>query len=312
MQLIYEYPERYHPQADPFIFEDEGKFYIYATGKDGVLLFTSDNLFEGWKFYGEVFSLPGHKFYWAPSVIKMDGEYYMYVSCEWPEWQDETGHIQAMCCGRAKAPEGPFEDIRPILRPFSIDSHIVKNENGLFLFYSKNSLTNKREGTYIVVDRMLDPYTPERRPVSVVEPTLDEEIFARDRFTPGHHWHTIEGAFYFREGDWHYVMYSGNCFQTPNYYVGYAAAKTSENDLTKIKFKKMPDENTYAPVLAKNEWEEGTGHHSVIKHNGVYYAVYHGRNLTADGLKGDRRNARICRLEVNDGIITAVRKKDGL
>ena len=70
----------------------------------------------------------------------------------------------------------------------------------------------------------------------------------RDRFRKGQHWHTIEGAFYFSEGDYHYVIYSGNCYQNEYYFLGYAAAKTSERDLTKIKFEKMPDSNTYAPL----------------------------------------------------------------
>ena len=47
----------------------------------------------------------------------------------------------------------------------------------------------------------------------------------------------------------------------------------------------------------------------MIKHNGEWYAVYHARNAEDDGLEGDRRNARICRLNVKDGIITAERKQ---
>ena len=47
---------------------------------------------------------------------------------------------------------------------------------------------------------MLDPFTPEGNPVLAVEPTLDEDIFRRDRYKKGQHWHTIEGAFYFGIG----------------------------------------------------------------------------------------------------------------
>ena len=131
----------------------------------------------------------------------------------------------------------------------------------------------------------------------------------RDRYKKGTHWHTIEGAFYFREGDWQYVMYSGSCYQNEHYFIGYARANTDETDLTKINFEKYPDDNTYAPVFCSNEWEEGAGHHSMIKYNGEWYAVYHARNRAEDGLSGDRRNARICKMNVNNGIITAVRKQ---
>ena len=141
---------------------------------------------------------------------------------------------------------------------------------------------------------------------------MDEDIYWKDRYRKGQHWHTIEGAFYFREGEWQYVMYSGNCFEQPTYYVGYARAKTNETDLTKIKFEKYPDGHTYHPVLKANEFEEGTGHHSMIKEDGQWYAVYHARDYeNASGANAfDARNARICKLNVKDGIITAERYRD--
>jgi beta-xylosidase len=237
----------------------------------------------------------------------------MYCSFEfYGDTPDKGGHRQTMFVSVADNPLGPFENARQILHPFSIDSHIVKNESGLFLFYSTNRFEGERIGTYIVVDRMLDPFTPEGKPKTVVVPTLDEDIYRRDRYKKGEHWHTIEGAFYFREGDWHYLMYPGNCFEQETYYVGYARAKTDETDLTKIKFEKYPDDNTYYPVLSANEFEEGTGHHSMIKEDGQWYAIYHARDyadtLGADAF--DARNARICRLNVKDGIISAQRYKD--
>ena len=150
-------------------------------------------------------------------------------------------------------------------------------------------------------------------PVSVVRPTLDQEIFMRDRFKVGQHWHTLEGAFYFREGDYHYIIYSGNCYENEYYYLGYAVAKTSETDLTKIKFTKYPDENTYAPLISKNEYEEGTGHNSVIKYDGEYYVIYHGRDVIDDGrITGDKRTARICRLTLDGEKLTAVRDENKL
>ncbi len=312
MQLLEINKEKYIGQADPFILESNGKFYIYTTGKDGIYAYSSDKLAEGWKFEGRVFEYTKSDVYdyWAPSVIEIDGTYYMYCSFEFDEdIPDEGGHHQAMHVSSSKNPLGPFENPKQLLHPFSIDSHVVKNENGLFIFYSTNVFDVERPGTIIVVDRLLNPETPEGKPVPVVVPSIDEEIFCRDRYKKGTHWHTIEGAFYFKEGDWQYVMYSGSCYENETYFIGYARAKTDETDLTKIKFEKYPDDKTYSPVLRSNDWEEGTGHHSMIKHEGQWYAIYHARNAEADGLCGDRRNARICRLNVDDGIITADRKQ---
>ena len=310
MQLLEINKENYIGQADPFIFEDDGRFYIYTTGKDGIYAYSSDDLFSGWKFEGMVFTFPGVSDFWAPSVIKIDGTYYMYCSFEfYGDTPDEGGHRQTMHVSSASSPLGPFGNAKQLLHPFSIDSHVVRTESGLFIFYSTNRFDTERPGTYIVVDRLLDPYTPAGKPHTVVVPSLDEEIYRRDRYRPGVHWHTIEGAFWFREGDWQYVMYSGSCYENEHYFIGYARAKTDETDLTKIDFEKYPSDSTYAPVIASNEWEEGAGHHSMIKHGGKWYAVYHARNTEDDGLPGDRRNARICLMSVEDGIITAHRKQ---
>ncbi len=295
-------------QADPYIIESGGKYYVYATGETGVVVYRASDLFAEWEKVGVCASVPGRKAYWAPSVIELDGRFYMYVSC----MEDDTSdaHRQAMHALVADTPEGPFENARQILEPFSIDSHIVKNEAGLFLFYSVNDYEAERAGTYIVVDRMLDPYTPEGKPVPVVRPTLDEEIFQRDRFRPGQHWHTLEGAYYFREGNRHFVLYSGNCYENEYYYVGYAYAETEESDLTKIKFKKYPADDVYLPLLCKNDWEEGTGHNSVIKYKGDWYAVYHGRDWGVNDGRRDYRTARIARLSIDGIRLTAQRYKD--
>ena len=79
--------------------------------------------------------------------------------------------------------------------------------------------------------------------------------------------------------------------------------------MTKVKFIKHTANGAFDPVFIKNDFEEGTGHHSVIKYKGQYYAIYHGR----DPISGTRnefeeaRTARVCKLHVRDGLITAER-----
>ena len=65
--------------------------------------------------------------------------------------------------------------------------------------------------------------------------------------------------------------------------------------------------NDALACAGSNDWEEGTGHNSVIKVDGEYYCVYHARNAEPDGLPGDRRNARIAKMHVADGKITIER-----
>lgn len=311
MQLLKIDKNNYIGQADPYIIEHEGKYYIYTTGDDGLYGYSCDTLLGDWKFEGQIFTLEGREHFWAPSVIYLDGKFYMYFSFEYYEdTPDQGGHHQAMHVAVSDNPMGPFTLGGQIAHPFSIDSHIVKTDAGLFLFFSPNTFEGERIGTHIVVQKMKDPYTLEGEPTVVLLASIDEEIFKRNRYKEGQHWHTLEGAFWFREGEWQYLMYSGGRYEDETYFVGYAAAKTTEQDLRKVKFQKMPDENTYAPLLRSNDWEEGTGHNSVIKVDGQYYCVYHARNTEADGLDGDRRNARIAKMHVADGKITIERYPD--
>jgi hypothetical protein len=150
-------------------------------------------------------------------------------------------------------------------------------------------------------------YTPDGEPVEKVIPTLDEE-----KFTPQCNekiqWHTIEGAFWFKEGEYQYLMYSGGCYQDDTYHIGYCYAKSDEPDLRKVEFIKHTDGDKFAPTIIGNDFEEGTGHHSVLKHNGNYYAIYHGRDIGVYDKNAEyveERTARICKLIVKDGIITA-------
>ncbi len=227
MQLLKIDKDNYIGQADPYIIEHQGKFYIYTTGDDGLYGYSCDTLLGDWKFEGQIFTLEGRDHFWAPSVIHLDGKFYMYFSFEYYEdVPDQGGHHQAMHVAVSDNPMGPFTLAGQIAHPFSIDSHIVKTDEGLFLFYSPNTFEGERIGTHIVVQKMKDPYTLEGEPTVVLSASIDEEIFRRDRYKKGQHWHTLEGAFWFREGEWQYLMYSGGRYEDETYFVGYAAAKT--------------------------------------------------------------------------------------
>lgn len=310
MKLIDETKVKQTFQPDPYMIEADGRFYIYCTSPAGVQAYRADSLTGEYEDLGKVLTINGKKQFWAPSVIRINGKYYMYVSCMNEE--EEDAHLQTMYVASSDSPEGPFINAKPLIKPFSIDSHVVQNESGLYVFYSTNDYSGDRIGTYICVDKMPDPEHVAGKPIPVVKPTLDEEIFIKNS-DGGKNRHTIEGAFYFKEGDYQFVIYSGNCYKSPYYYLGYAVAKTDETDLTKVKFKKYPADNVYAPLIARNDFEEGTGHNSVIKYNGEYYVVYHGRDKGETEANGeDKRTARICKLIVNGDKLIAVRKENSL
>ena len=192
MKLKFDVDHKNHP--DPFVLDDNGKYYLYpstAFGDEGVRVYSADDPIRGeWKYEGISAKFEGAANYWAPSVVKYEGKYYMYVSFERGE-----SH-QFMHVAESESPLGPFKNEKMLYKEFSIDSHAVVTDAGLFLFYAKNKYKpdyeGERIGTRIFVDRMIDPYTPARQPVEKVVPDFDEEIFTpqyplyqdtTDRFT---------------------------------------------------------------------------------------------------------------------------------
>ncbi|MBE6576231.1 MAG: hypothetical protein E7654_08180 [Ruminococcaceae bacterium] len=299
--------EEKRSQPDPFIFEDNGIFYLYVTADPGVEAYTCDSLTGIWTYRGVVTAFADAHTFWAPSVIRLEDKYYMYVSCI------TAAGFQFMHVASADSPLGPFKNEKCLYPRFSIDSHMVRTEAGLFLWYAEDNTRCELKGTRVFVDRFIDPYTPEYDPKEVLLPEFEEEKYT-PHCTPKGNWYTLEGPFWFKEGEWQYLMYSAGCYQDDTYHIGYAVAKSEEQDLKKVDFVKVTDHGKFAPLIIKNDFEEGTGHHSVIKHRGQYYAIYHGReyeNSTAEGYV-ERRTARICRLTVGDGVITAERYESHL
>lgn len=295
-------------QPDPYILKgNDGCYYLYATGGQ---IYSSKKLLEGWRYEGIGLHMPGQKICWAPSVIETGGKYYMYYSSMDESCEDEHG--QQIRVAEADGPQGPFHYVRTMLPPFSIDPHVVATPSGMYMFYCGNDCEAERVGTVILCDKMADPLTMEGNPVCAVRPTLDEEIYMRDRFRKGQHWHTVEGAFYFYHEGIHFLMYSGACYQNPTYFIGYCVARGREEaDLRELNWVKYPDNDTYAPLMKKDESIEGTGHNSLIFEHGKCYIVYHGRDIGDMNLKEDARSARIDELLIDQERLTVVRISTG-
>jgi beta-xylosidase len=292
-------------QGDPYVIKENNKYYLYATHNEGVQLYVSDN-FNDFEFKGFCYKRENEKAYWAPAVVKYNDKFYMYVSTMGSNENDV--HKQRIQVAVSDTPDGEFKFLNDLTEPFSIDPHVVVSNNELYMFYSINDYEAQRAGTLIVVDKMESPTKMVGNPKIVVRATLDEEIFMRNRFREGQHWHTLEGAFYFRKGNYHYLTYSGNCYQNENYYIGYAVAYGDEDDLTKLEFKKYPDDSAYYPLIRKNDVEEGTGHNSVLEDNGKFYIIYHGRDYDVNIDAEDIRTARICEIDVNNEKLTVIKR----
>lgn len=270
---------------DPYIIRYNGMYYCYASAEDntpGVPVLRSKDLIN-WEHLGYCLMEEGHQSYWAPCVAYHNGIFYMYYSSR--AKGEEDVHYEWLKMATSTKPEGPFKYQKTLFNTFSIDAHVVKDEDGQwYLFYSPNNFLGidyERPGTVILVDRLIDMMTPEGNPKLVVKPSIDEEIFERNRFGDGRDWHTIEGAFYMKRKGNAYVMYSGNAYTHKYYFVGYSVNKNDKAcNIKDMVWDKYPDSYTYSPFLTGKGKVTGTGHNSVIKapDNITDYVAYHGRN----------------------------------
>ncbi len=271
--------EKRHTNPDPFILRWCGKYYCYATDESGVKVSVSKDLVN-WEYKGYAIREEGYKDYWAPSVLYWNGTFYMYYSNIGVE--DEDNHQEHLKLATSKNPEEGFVWKKTFFNEFSIDSHPVIWNNKLYMFYSVNNWVGTEEkiaGTCILVDEMLSPEEFSGHPKAVIVPSMDQEIYARNREGDGRDWHTIEGAAPIVRGKYFWLCYSANAYVNVDYFVGTAVAVCKEK-LTDMDWRKYPSDYIWHPLLKKNSEVEGTGHNTVTKAPNMVdeWIVYHGRN----------------------------------
>ncbi|MFT4008395.1 MAG: family 43 glycosylhydrolase, partial [Lacrimispora sp.] len=219
---------RIHTNPDPFILRWCGRYYCYATDERGVKVSISKDMVQ-WEDKGYAITDSGYHCYWAPSVIYLNGVFYMYYS-NIPSETDDC-HQQHLKLAKAVSPLGPFVWEKTFFGHFSIDSHPAIWNGKMYMFYSVNDWLGTEEkiaGTCILMDEMLSPEEFAGKPHPVVLPSLRKEIYKENRFGDGRDWYTIEGACpVFRDGGG-WLLYSANAYEHEDYFVGTAAAKTRE------------------------------------------------------------------------------------
>lgn len=284
-----------HTNPDPYILEFAGNYFCYSSDAGGVNVSKSKNLVN-WEYLG--YAIEEEKFhdYWAPCVFYRNGKFYMYYSNT--PLEETDCHQEFLKLAVADRPEGPYIYRKTFFEKFSIDAHVVTSGRELYLFYSVNDITGtepEKAGTCILVDKLVEMDRLEGNPKPVILPSIAEEIFQENRFRDGRDWYTIEGAFYLRNHDVAYCMYSANAYVNTNYYIGYSRGQYRE-DLRKVEWKKYPDNYTFRPLVQKSRYVEGTGHNSVIKGPDLMenYIVYHGREAAEGIIEGtEQRQMRV-------------------
>ncbi|WP_083257221.1 glycoside hydrolase family 43 protein [Arcticibacter eurypsychrophilus] len=249
--------------ADPTIFSDHGKYYLYGTSSDeGFLVYESTDLTH-WKgpagrnngfalSKGESF---GDKGFWAPQVFKHNNTYYMAYTAN-----------EQIAIATSDSPLGPFKQKN--LKPLSgtgnqIDPFIFFDQDGkCYLYHVK-----LQEGNRIYVSEMKPDLSDvllekTKECITGIEPWENTEKTK---------WAVTEGPTVLRHKDLYYLIYSANDFRNKDYAVGYATSKSPMGPWKKY---------SGNPIISRSTIHyNGTGHGDLFKdHSGNYRYVMHTHN----------------------------------
>ena len=286
------------PVADPFVFFENGTYYLYGTDEQrgsgyGFPVLTSTDLVN-WEFKGYAFHKTEDTWtqinYWGPEVVKVGKDYYMYFNGS-PNKKAGAPFNMHLCIAKGKSPLGPFKELKV---PFykapapdeAIDQTVFIDDDGQpFLVFTQ--VTFGRNDIRIV--KLKDNLTEfDGEPVLLITPTQEWE----SRAWNGHK--VAEGGYIFKRKGYYYLTYTANDFQDPNYCIGYATSKNPFGPWEKY------DGN---PILSKTDVVHGPGNGMFVKSpdGKETFIVYH--THCKPGQVGPRQVAidRVRFKEVKDG-----------
>lgn len=247
--------------ADPFILNDGGTYYMYATTPGAIAGFKchASNDLVHWKDVGYCLTAEdsfGYKNFWAPEVVKHGGRYYMHYSA-----REGGSELLRIGVAVSDSPAGPFRDAIPgpllsLPGRSTIDAHCFRDDDGKnYLFFSMDCPTNIVNGVHTsqsMCIRLDDSLTKvEGEYVLVSTPDCPWETEHDDK------WQWSEGPFVLKHAGKYYLTYSANYFATRWYAVGFSVADRPEGPYRKSRRN---------PILSWVEGEiSGPGHNAFFR-----------------------------------------------
>lgn len=301
--------------GDPYLFYDDGTFYLYGTTRKYVRpgsiveefeVYVSKDLVN-WEDGGACFvPAPGDwctDRLWAPEVYKIGDKYYMYYTAA----KGSSGVLHGSVAV-ADSPLGPFTNAvadgvdgsKPVFDFGSnfptIDGSLFIDDDGkMYYFFVRDQIgdntssggTNKTVRSTLWGIEMENPYTIKAgaEPVKLTEVgrsrLAEKGVFTQRWETQQGMWN--EGPFVLKHNGKYYLTYSANYFGSKYYAVGYATSDSPLGTYTK------PD-NLPIMGIDPNEdsnWSyfDGTGHAMFLTIGEDIYVVYHTLMPEKDGFR---------------------------
>lgn len=262
------------PVADPFVFHENGVYYLYGTddpndSSNGVPVLVSTDLVH-WENKGYAFHKDettwSQRNYWGPEVVKAGDDYYMYFNGSPNRFRGPPFNMH-LCIARAKSPLGPFKEFKaPFYKPAppeeAIDQNVFIDDDGTPYLVFTQVIVGRNDIRIVKLKKNMVEFDGE--PVLAVYPTQEWECRPM-----GDGRHLVnEGGCLIKHKGWYYLTYTGNSFTDPDYAIGYATSRSPLGPWTKY------DGN---PILSKTDAVEGPGNGMFVKSpDGTeLFIVYH-------------------------------------
>jgi beta-xylosidase len=278
---------------DPFVLEDNGSYYAYATNGSGknIQAAHSTDLVH-WELLPDAMpALPswaklGGSLVWAPEVIKIGPKYVMYYVA-----RDKASNKQCVGVATADKPEGKYLDTNSAAfvcqsaEGGTIDPDPFRDGDKLYLYF-KNDGNCCNKTTYLYVQEL----APDGLSL-VGEPT---QLVHNDHAWEGG---VVEAPTMWKQDGKYYLFFSANNYVGFQYAVGYASCKSPVGPC-----EDAPENPILASVMDKPPLVIGPGHQAIISDKeGNTWIVYHVWEVTSAGMRGSSRDMWIDRLEWKDG-----------
>lgn len=242
--------------ADPTIFYEDGVYYLTGTLEaDGFKMYKSTDLVH-WTVCGNATNglalykddVFGTQWFWAPQIFKNGNSYYMAYSAN-----------ELIAIARGNSPMGPFKQTVKAELPHDtgqIDPFVFVDDDGKnYMYYVRFDGGN----TLYVCELTSD--------FSTIKSGTVTRCLGADKTWETRQGKITEGPTMFKDGDYYYLIYSANHYESIDYAVGYAYSTSPKGPWTKVD----------KPFISRhNMGINGTGHGDLFQGaDGQWYYVFH-------------------------------------
>lgn len=244
--------------ADPCIIKSGDTYYLFATGgaEDGrrIPIHRSIDLVN-WEFVRGAVERGAEgawnrRNFWAPDVIKINGQYCLYYTASVDGTPQNTGNRVGLAV--SDKPEGPYDDRGVVIPNASLDGYPFRDTDGTYYLYYTIEHGNSEGLTagHIYVDKLVEIDRVANKPVKLIS---------------HHRWQ--EGTCMLYNDGTYYLTYSTGSWSKDTYKVQWAVGTSAAG----------PFEEQPGLILQSTDQVKGPGHHNFFTgRDGNVWIVYHG------------------------------------